>query len=471
MPEFTKLQRRLPGQGRRADRRRQRAARGAGQGARVRARPLDAVPDLARGVARPHGGVRRGPGAAGDRDRGRAGPAGGADPGRDRRGTPARRCSTSCCPSRPRPRPPRAAARSSAALSSPRLALHALFFSSGAAALPRTRCSDAAASRCSWEPRPPRSPRRSRVLRGPRPGQLLLGRLAPASPGRCGRSRCSDRQPGISALAVTRCSRRRSPPTPRLYGASSGSPALLLALKVGVADRRRVVPATCMGGTLPLLAQLVAAEAQQLGVRAGGLYAVKRWAPPLGPSRPGPLAPAGWRHRRACGRGGGEPADRPWRAAARASGRNRVAGPSGARGSGPRRPPARKHAAFALVSGAITLGLEALATRAFALVHENSVYSSRRGVLRCFLAGALGRRRLAGARGAAAGDRRSRSRRGGVAGAGAWIALLRGPVRARHRPRVPRRRRPARARGAARRAGGGGAAGRRASCSAWRLPA
>ena len=59
-----------------------------------------------------------------------------------------------------------------------------------------------------------------------------------------------------------------------LSDASGDNAALQLAVKVAVAIISVLVPATAMGGTLPVLAQFVASRAESLGVRAGGLYAV-----------------------------------------------------------------------------------------------------------------------------------------------------------------------------------------------------
>ena len=59
-----------------------------------------------------------------------------------------------------------------------------------------------------------------------------------------------------------------------LSDVSGDNLALQLAVKVAVATISVLVPATAMGGTLPVLAQLVSSRAESLGVRAGGLYAV-----------------------------------------------------------------------------------------------------------------------------------------------------------------------------------------------------
>jgi spermidine synthase len=308
-------------------------------------------------------------------------------------------------------------------LTSSRLALHALFFVSGAAAL---------AYQVLWM-------RRFSVLLGATApavaaaltaffvglglGSYLLGRLAPRLARPLRAFAALEIVTGISALAVEPLLAAMQPLYAWLYDASGASPALQLTLKIGVAVVAVLVPATCMGGTLPLLAQLVAARAQALGVRAGGLYAVNTLGAALGAlAVPALLLPLlGADGARAAvvstslliGAGAlllGRREETPWPDAPA------LAGPADAgrlRGG---------TLACALASGAITLGLEALATRAFALVHENSVYSFAT-VLAVFLAG-LG----AGAVLARAALQRGIAARQlvvvGWAGAGAWIVLL-----------------------------------------------
>ncbi|MGE0454545.1 MAG: spermidine synthase [Vicinamibacteria bacterium] len=310
-------------------------------------------------------------------------------------------------------------------MTSSRLALHALFFLSGAAAL---------AYEVLWM-------RRFAVLLGATApavaaaltayfvglglGSWLLGRLAPRVARPLHAFALLEVATGISALAVDPLLAATQPAYAALYGATAASPALQLALKAGVAIVAVLAPATCMGGTLPLLAQLLAAKAQALGIRAGGLYAVNTLGAALGAlAVPAVLLP----QLGADGAltavvatslligGGALLIGRRARSAWPAAPGPRVASAAGSlRGS---------TLAFAFVSGSITLGLEALATRAFALVHENSVYSFAT-VVAVFLAG-LG----AGALLARAALQRGIAARGlvvvGWAGAGAWITLLPG---------------------------------------------
>jgi spermidine synthase len=208
--------------------------------------------------------------------------------------------------------------------------------------------------------------------------------------------------------------------------------ALQLTLRVGIAVVAVLVPATCMGGTLPVLAQLVAARAQSLGVRAGGLYAVNTLGAACGAlAIPVVLLPS-------LGTAGALAAVVTTSlliaiGALLLSRQNEAVTPGSPRPEA--KPPVARSArpekarrlragtlAFAFVSGAITLGLEALATRTFALVHENSVYSFAT-VVAVFLAGLGG-----GAVLSRAALQRGIAARAlvvtGWAGAGAWMVLL-----------------------------------------------
>ena len=231
---------------------------------------------------------------------------------------------------------------------------------------------------------------------------------------------------GIAALAVDPLLVAAQPLYSRLYEASGGSSSALLALQLLASIAAVLVPATCMGGTLPVLAQFVAARALALGVHAGGLYAVNTLGAACGAlALPVLLLP--WLGARgalaalvslsltigvvaiALAARSAPIAVEPATNAADDS-----------RRSGTR--PGLAVLLFAFVSGLITLMIEALATRMFAQVHENSIYSFA-VVLAVFLAGLA-----AGAALARTALKRGVSAQAllvcGWAGAGCWIALL-----------------------------------------------
>ncbi len=307
------------------------------------------------------------------------------------------------------------------------MALHILFFLSGAAAL---------AYEVLWM-------RRFSVLLGATApavaaaltaffvglglGSYVLGRLAPRLIRPLRAFAVLEIATAVSALAVEPLLGAMQPVYASLYDLSGEHVALQITLRVGVAVIAVLIPATCMGGTLPVLAHFVAARAQSLGVRAGGLYAVNTLGAACGAlAVPAVLLPSFG----AAGALGAvvttsvliamgalllarapedEPAAAPVKPKPRAK-RDRARTLRGGT------------LALAFVSGAITLGLEALATRAFALVHENSVYSFAT-VVAVFLAG-LG----AGAAVARAALQRGVTARAlvaiGWAGAGAWMVVL-----------------------------------------------
>jgi spermidine synthase len=311
-----------------------------------------------------------------------------------------------------------------------RLSLHILFFLSGAAAL---------AYEVLWM-------RRFSVLLGATApavaaaltaffvglglGSYLLGRLAPRFNRPLRAFAVLEIGTGLSALAVEPILRALQPVYAWLYDGSGESVALHLTLRVGAAVFAVLVPATCMGGTLPVLAQLVAARAQSLGVRAGGLYTVNTLGAACGAlAVPAVLLPS-------FGAVGALAAVvmtslliaacafllAPL-AEAQATSSRRAEPPLERRTKAQKARPMRGGTlTLAFVSGTITLGLQALAARAFALVHENSVYSFAT-VVAVFLAG-LG----AGAAVARAALQRGFAARGliatGWAGAGAWMVVL-----------------------------------------------
>ena len=304
-----------------------------------------------------------------------------------------------------------------------RLALHALFFLSGAAAL---------AYEVLWMRRfsvflgataPAVAAALTAYFAGLGLGGYLLGRIAPRLTRPLRAFAVLEIATALSALMVDPLLRAMQPAYAWLYDGSGEHLALHLALTSGVAVVAVLIPATCMGGTLPVLAQLVAARAQSLGVRAGGLYSVNTLGAACGAlAVPAVLLPS-------LGATGALGAVATTSVLI-ATGALLIARVTEARPLPSDRPTTREQVrprrpgtlAFAFVSGAIALALEALATRAFALVHENSVYSFAT-VVAVFLTG-LG----AGAAFARTALGRGIAPRGlvavGWAGAGSWMVLL-----------------------------------------------
>ncbi len=311
-------------------------------------------------------------------------------------------------------------------LTSPRLALHILFFLSGGAAL---------AYEVLWMRRfsvllgataPAVAAALTAFFLGLGLGSYLLGRLAPRLTRPLRAFALLEIATAVSALAVEPLLGAMQPLYASLYDLTGERVALQIALRVGVAVAAVLVPATCMGGTLPVLAQLVAARAQSLGIRAGGLYAVNTLGAACGAlAIPVVLLPrlgatgalvAVAATSLLIAAGALLLAPRLQAEAPEAVAKRTTTG---------RDKPRSVHGgtlALAFLSGAIALGLEALATRAFALVHENSVYSFAT-VVAVFLAG-LG----AGAAIARAALQRGVAARAlvavGWAGAGAWMVLM-----------------------------------------------
>lgn len=263
-------------------------------------------------------------------------------------------------------------------------------------------------------------------------GSYLLGRLAPRFPRPLRAFAVLEIGTGLSALAVEPILAAIQPVYAWLYDASGENVALHLTLRIGVAVIAVLVPATCMGGTLPLLSQLVAARARSLGVRAGGLYAVNTLGAACGALVvPAVLLPS-------FGATGALSAVvvtslliaaaafrlAPLAEAQAALDSTKAAEPPVERRTKPQRarPTRGGTLTLAFVSGTITLGLQALAARAFALVHENSVYSFAT-VVAVFLAGLGG-----GAALARAALKRGIAPRSlvasGWAGAGAWMVVM-----------------------------------------------
>jgi spermidine synthase len=315
---------------------------------------------------------------------------------------------------------------------SSRLPLHILFFVSGAAALSYEVLWMRRFSVLLGATAPAVAAALTAFFVGLGLGSYLFGRLAPRLARPLRAFAVLEIATALSALAVEPLLGAMQPVYARLYDVSGESVAVHLALRVGVAVVAVLVPATCMGGTLPVLAQLVAARAQSLGVRAGGLYAVNTVGAACGAlAIPAVLLPS-------LGAIGALAAvvTTSLLIGIGALLLERLSATQAAPGSPTPEAKATSRAArrekaqslrgvtlgLAFVSGAITLGLEALATRAFALVHENSVYSFAT-VVAVFLAGLGG-----GAAVARAALQRGIAPRGlvtiGWAGAGVWMVVL-----------------------------------------------
>jgi spermidine synthase len=196
--------------------------------------------------------------------------------------------------------------------------------------------------------------------------------------------------------------------------------SILLAARMALAMAAILPAAILMGGSLPVLARALDAGSRGLGVLGGGLYALNTLGAAAGAMAvPALLLP--W-----VGATGSL-----WIAAmtsllvgALAIALDRAVPPVGfseaalpERESPPRGAPARASMGIltaAFVSGAVTLALEVLFTRALALVHENSLYSFATvlAVFLCGLAAGAGLARFLLARGTPPSR---------VAGAG-WIA-------------------------------------------------
>jgi spermidine synthase len=105
-------------------------------------------------------------------------------------------------------------------------------------------------------------------------GSYLLGRLASRLVRPLRAFAILEIMTGASALAVDPLLRATHPVLASLYDTPGDTGATELAIKIAIAIISVLVPATAIGGTLPVLAQFVTARAESLGIRVGGLYAV-----------------------------------------------------------------------------------------------------------------------------------------------------------------------------------------------------
>jgi len=273
-------------------------------------------------------------------------------------------------------------------LRSQRLALHSLFFLSGAAALAYEVLWMRRFSVLLGSTAPAAAAALTAFFGGLAVGSFLLGRLSHRLKRPLLAFASLEAATAISALSVEPLLRAMEPLYQSLYDTSVDRAVVQLALGVGIATVAVLVPATCVGGTLPVLSQ-VAGSTESLGVRTGGLYATNTLGAALGAlAVPAVLLPS-------FGANGALAAIMTMNALIAIGAVLLARRPQP---SAPQRPVTcvvkREQVQatrvgtlqLAFFSGAITLALEALATRAFALVHENSVYSFAT-VVAVFLAG------------------------------------------------------------------------------------
>jgi spermidine synthase len=219
-------------------------------------------------------------------------------------------------------------------------------------------------------------------------GSFLLGRLSHRLKRPLLAFACLEAATAISALSVEPLLRAMEPLYQSLYDTSAERAVVQLALRAAFAIVAVLVPATCMGGTLPVLSQ-VAGSTASLGVRAGGLYAANTLGAAIGAlAVPAVLLPF-------FGANGALAAIMTMNVLIAIGAVLLARRPQPSARRRPLTRVVKREEAqatrvgtlqLAFFSGAITLALEALATRAFALVHENSVYSFAT-VVAVFLAG------------------------------------------------------------------------------------
>ncbi|HEV7501568.1 MAG TPA: hypothetical protein VGQ33_16245, partial [Vicinamibacteria bacterium] len=237
---------------------------------------------------------------------------------------------------------------------------------------------------------------------------------------------------GLGALLVRPILGLYVPLYARLHGPLSAYPVGFAVVKLALATVAVGLPTFAMGGTLPVLAEAVAAGRARLGIPVGGLYAFNL----LGAAAGAFAVPFLLLPRLGVGRSHlAVVAGSLIVGTIAALMGTRAAREDVAASASPETPPAREATAtarahplprprvrlLAFWSGACTLGLQVLWMRMFSLVHENSVYSFAL-VLVVFLIGLSG-----GAALARWGLRRqwsaSRLLAGGWACAASWITL------------------------------------------------
>lgn len=227
-------------------------------------------------------------------------------------------------------------------------------------------------------------------------GAWLFGKLAHRRPRPLAAYAALELAVGLGALLVTPVLAACESFYPALFAALSPHPVLFTAARLATAFVALAVPTVCMGGTLPLLGRLVDQDRHRLGQTAGRLYAVNTAGAALGAlAVPFLLLPqlglAG--SVRTCAALNGLLAAAAWWLSRRAPAS--VAPPPAAETPRRRAEPAPTSAPTAgllpaLISGVATFALQVLWNRAFAQVHENSMYSFAVLVAVVILALALG---------------------------------------------------------------------------------
>src|ERR1700712_3105920 len=183
---------------------------------------------------------------------------------------------------------------------------------------------------------------------------------------------------GIGALLVTPLIGVVEGIYPALFANFSNHPGMFTATRVIIAFLTLLLPTFCMGGTLPVVGALVDGEQRKLGLTAGWLYVVNTIGagcgalavpflllPQLG------LSGSMW----LCVTINGMIAFIAWRLDQRMPAGET---PVSVRTVRDRQIPttfSRTSLMLALVSGLVTFALQVLWNRAFAQIHENSVYS------------------------------------------------------------------------------------------------
>ncbi len=188
---------------------------------------------------------------------------------------------------------------------------------------------------------------------------------------------------GLGALVVSPLLSSFDLAYPWLFKSLSGLPELFVAVRTAAAFFVILIPTFCMGGTLPLLGQMVDRGQHRLGQTAGWLYVVNTTGAGLGAlAVPFLLLPqlgltgTVW----LCAAINGLLALAAWRLGRRFYSESREPPASSAvERKKPRlTKPVALHqpvAVLALISGLVTFALQVLWNRAFAQVHENSMYS------------------------------------------------------------------------------------------------
>jgi spermidine synthase len=185
---------------------------------------------------------------------------------------------------------------------------------------------------------------------------------------------------GAGALATVPLSSALERLHPWLFERLLAHPGLLVASKAALAFLSLAFPTFCMGGTLPVLARLVDRGQRRLGLSAGFLYVANTAGAAFGAlCVPFALLPAfgAAGTLRLCVAGNLAVAlvawrmDRSWSVEASEAPVTTVSNAEPAA----RASPARAMLVYALLSGVVSFVLQVLWNRAFAQVHENSVYS------------------------------------------------------------------------------------------------